>query len=115
MLQLDLNNLTPQHLEQCKPYLGRCNYTSPCIIGTLIPEKDRRRLDNKRDQISRKHPSKFIPKQPSIGQLIDVGEVSFPNLIQQKAAEELQDRFDNGTWDEVLEIAAPYLEKANVG
>lgn len=45
-IEIDLRNLSQEHLAQCLPKMGMCSYAAPCIIGTLLPVENRERLDN---------------------------------------------------------------------
>lgn len=107
-LKLDLNNLTAAHLAAAEPNchaLGAiCEYAAPCIIGTLIPEDQRLRLDNHNDELGDN-----FGEQPQIGSLIDAGLVEFPEG-QRADAEQMQTAFDSGNWEQVVELAKPYIK-----
>ncbi len=89
-IKIDLRDLTPAHLEEAKPNMGKHRYHSPCIIGTLIPPEQRRMRGIKQTH--------DITVQP----------FEFPEG-QRLIALELQEAFDSRDWDRVLEIAEPYI------
>jgi hypothetical protein len=95
MIKLDLRNLTPTILEQVKPNMGTCTYTSPCIIGALMSV-------NERQLIQRKPWGSIVKK-------VQDRQVSFPTSTQTEDAEYLQRAFDSGRWVTVLEIANKYM------
>ena len=84
MIKIDLTELTQEHLDQCKPHMGACLYASPCIIGTLITERERSILDDIYERGG----------EASIGTLNHRGHVTIPkDQIQDAVA--LQSAFDN--------------------
>jgi len=97
-IKIDLNDLTPAHLEACKPHMGSCEYNSPCVIGTLMEPKQREWL------------AAEVPMMPldEVGPLVHRGLISIPEE-QLKDAEFLQAAFDTDNWDGVLQIAAKYM------
>lgn len=97
-IQIDLRQLTQEHLNQCEPHAGRCHYAAPCIIGTLVPEDQRANLDE---------PTGFA----SIDSLVDDSYLTIPE-DQIDAAIELQAAFDLGDWDQVRELARPWIATA---
>ncbi len=88
-LKLDLRNLTDELVAQALPHLGQCFYSSPCIIGSLIPEDQRARLDNCNGELG----VRSMP-QPGVGGLVAQGEIEFPEG-QLSLASTLQVAFDN--------------------
>lgn len=44
MITINLDDLTQTHIDECAPKLGDCTYSAPCIIGTLVPPAERKRL-----------------------------------------------------------------------
>ena len=77
-IRIDLNDLTQAHVNECAPYLGKCSYDAPCIIGTLLPVEVRKEFGGM-----------------SIYSLIVGGWVSAPKE-QENEIEELQGAFDDG-------------------
>ena len=96
-IHIDLRDLTPEKLAECKPHLGECRYSAPCVIGTLIPKDKRRRID-------------AAPTVASIGGLLSRGVVTMPE-DQQKDATRLQFAFDGRDWPTVERIAAKWMGK----
>lgn len=90
IIKLDLRDLTPAHLEEAKPHMGKCRYHSPCIIGSLIPAEQRRMRSIKQTHDLSQQPFEF-----PAGQWLD--------------AQCLQNAFDERDWDRVLRLAEPYL------
>jgi hypothetical protein len=95
-IHIDLRDLTPEKLAECKPRLGVYRYSAPCIIGTLVPEDERGRMD---------------AVGGSIGGLLDDGVVTMPE-DQEVDAIRLQRVFDSGLWHVVERIAAKWMGKA---
>jgi hypothetical protein len=96
MLKLDLYELTQAKLDEAGEHCGDlCRYAAPCIIGTIVPADQRERLDAFDDS--------------SILSLVKEGEVEFPDTAQRMDAIAMQRAFDCGNWDEVLQLAKPYL------
>ena len=95
-IHIDLRDLTPEKLAECQPHMGAFRYSDPCIIGTLVPESERRRMDAARC---------------SIGTLLSRGTVTMPE-DQQNDADQLQYSFDEHDWATVERIAAKWMSKA---
>lgn len=100
-IQIDLRNLTQNHLDACLPHLGACSYAAPCIIGTLIPEDQREHMDLARDPKA----GAFL----TIDELVKQGLIQFPDAIQERAARRLQEAFDESNADELLSLASYYI------
>jgi hypothetical protein len=92
---IDLNNLTQDHLDECRPHLGVSRYRAPCIIGTLIPQEERE--------------DSFFPQGAGINSasILDYLTVIPDQMDDLKA---LQSCFDNDDWSGVLKVAAKYIE-----
>lgn len=41
MIDLNLDNLTKEHVLEALPTMGCCRYDAPCIIGTLMTPEER--------------------------------------------------------------------------
>ena len=91
-IKLDLRDLTPAHLEEAKPHMGKCRYHSPCIIGSLIPPDKRRMRGIKQTHDLSQQPFEFPDDQ-----VID--------------AQNMQNAFDENRWDKVVEIANRYMKE----
>ena len=93
-IKIDLRDLTDAHVEQALNRRGQCLYTAPCIIGTLIPEDQRERLDNFDLSLER------VPHmQPKIEELVAAGHIVMPEG-QTELATKLQTAFDEtGEYD----------------
>ena len=94
-IHIDLRDLTPEKLAECKPHMGERWYSAPCIIGALAPESERGRMDYVR---------------AGIRDLLRRGTVTMPR-DQQNDAVELQVAFDLRDWPEVERIAAKWMGK----
>lgn len=79
-IRLDLRKLTDDKIAEAMRHFGDCYYSSPCIIGVLIPWDKRGRLDEFDDC--------------AIDVLCGLGEVKFPNKKQVALAKALQAAFD---------------------
>jgi hypothetical protein len=102
-IAIDLAQLTDERIEEAlQGDRALCDYTAPCIIGTLMTPSERRRAQ----QV-------FIGGEDSmIDCLVEKGIVSFPNKRQVSAAQELQRRFDSGVpADEVRAYARKLRER----
>lgn len=97
-IKIDLRNLTQAHVDEALNHLGECLYSAPCIIGTLIPVKDRDRLD-------------YAPDYGGGGilHLARDGHVEFPDDAQRDDAYEIQKAFDIGSRDTFLRKVKPWL------
>lgn len=95
-IHIDLRDLTPEKLAECKPHMGKRRYSAPSIIGTLIPESERKRLDATRG---------------SILVLLSRITVTMPE-DQQIDASRLQVAFNYNDWPTVERIAAKWMSKA---
>lgn len=95
-IHIDLRDLTPEKLAESRPHMGSCRYSAPCILGTLMPEDERGRMD---------------AAGGSIGVLLRWGIVTMPE-DQQEDARRLQYAFDDRDWPEVERIAATWMGKA---
>ena len=95
MIGIDLNNLTQAHLDEAKPHMGKCRYSSPCIIGALLTPSHRDYLDSDGDD-------------QSVGVLQYKGFVRVPD-DQLLDAIHLQTAFDDRDWSKVEEIAHKYV------
>lgn len=93
MIKIDLRDLTPEHLEECRPHLGACHYTAPCIIGTLMKPGER-------------HDNPYI----GIDCLLRSGRVHMPE-DQQEDALKMQTAFDSSRWNDVVAIASKYMKE----
>lgn len=89
-IHIDLCDLTPEILQQVKPNMGLCSYTSPCIIGALMPA-DQRPIETM-----------------GIDYFISTREVTIPDY-QREDAHALQRAFDGGNWERVVSIASKYM------
>lgn len=97
-VKIDLRNLTKRKLSMAEPHCGTlCEYAAPCIIGTLIPPKQRVGLDCIPDDTTIRSLNRNGVVEVAEGQLIDA-------VAMQKA-------FDEGNWSKVEKIAQPYLEQ----
>ncbi len=76
-IPLDLRDLDDAKVAEAMPHIGECKYAAPCIIGTLIPVKDRRRLEGK-----------------AVRGLAESEAISFPSADQVALAQRLQGAFD---------------------
>lgn len=45
MIKIDLNDLTQDKLDLAMPNLRKCTYRSPCILGALMTESERKTAD----------------------------------------------------------------------
>ena len=95
-IHIDLRDLTPEKLAECEPHMGTFRYSDPCVLGTLIPEAERARMDAGRGAIE--------------GLLIN-GVVTMPE-DQRIDADQLQYSFDDHDWPTVERIAAKWMGKA---
>ena len=95
-IHIDLRDLTPEKLAECRPHMGTFRYSDPCVLGTLMPESERVRMDAARG---------------SIEVLLHRGTVTTPE-DQRKDAVELQVAFDDRDWPTVERIAAKWMGKA---
>ena len=95
-IHIDLRDLTPEKLAECKPHMGERWYSAPCVIGTLVPEDERGRMD---------------AAEGSIGVLLRWGTVTMPE-DQQNDAFLLQYSFDDRHWPTVERIAAKWMDQA---
>ena len=95
-IHIDLRDLTPEKLAECKPHMGTCRYSAPCVIGTLAPEAERVRMDT---------------AGGTIGWLLDRGTVTMPE-DQLDDACDLQRAFDLRDWHAVERIAAKWMDQA---
>ena len=96
-IHIDLRNLTREKLAECKPHLGKWRYSAPCVLGTLMPEDKRGRLD--REPVT------------AIVVLLGVGTVTMPE-DQLDDACDLQCAFDLRDWHAVERIAAKWMDQA---
>lgn len=96
-IKIDLRDLTPAHLEEAKPHMGRCRYDSPCIIGSLIPEEQR--------------------SDPAIIQHRGVQSIGVFELELEQIPDlmKIQEYFDDHDWNGVLEIARRYMKETSNG
>ena len=97
-ITIDLNDLTEEYLEFS--LLNRaygCMYSSPCIIGTLIPENLRTRLDNCSDNTT-------------IRNLIRLGYIKLPE-DQIDDAIKLQGYYDTNNDSGLEELVAKYTKR----
>ena len=97
-IHIDLRDLTPEKLAKCKPHMGMCQYSSPCVIGTLIPESEREELDGSS--------ASALPE--TIGGLLLNDIVTMPE-DQHADAIRLQHAFDDHDWTTVERIAAKWM------
>lgn len=109
MIEIDLRKLTEVNLAEAMAHCdGRsCAYSSPCIIGTLIPEDRRREIDAIRHDKNR---ASSPPE--AVGFLSKQGVFSIPE-DQVDDAREIQELFDCGDWDGVEGIARFWMEQSN--
>lgn len=87
-IKIDLRDLTPEKLAECKPHLGECTYAAPCVIGTLMSPSERSR-----------HSNCSIAFYPDVKLLAE----------QEGDVVAIQDAFDGGDWGRVKRIAAKYM------
>lgn len=92
--KIDLNDLTEDHLDACRPHLGVQAYNAPCIIGTLIPKEVREESG---------FPQGVGINSERIKQFLDFPPEQYDDLT------ELQNRFDSADWDGVLKVARKYV------
>jgi hypothetical protein len=98
LIEIDLRDLTARRLRTALENMGSpCEYASPCIIGTLIPRRQRRVLDNGLDV-----------DDTEIGTLIEQGYINIPEE-QIQAAKAIQWAFDRGEKEKVRELAKPWI------
>jgi len=84
-IKIDLRDLTDAHVAQALPHLGKCSYSAPCIIGTLLTQDARERFDK----------SSIIGLSSAVGGLIEDGLLTLPDE-QRVLATALQRAFDSG-------------------
>lgn len=89
-IEIDLRNLSEEHLAQCLPHMGKCRYAAPCIIGTLMPPGRRAEFDD--PEVMEREFGSF---DTTIGLLLSCGAVVMPK-DQWDLAEALQNAFDTG-------------------
>ena len=121
MIKLDLHNLTEEKIAEAMTNIGKCTYSSPCIIGALMTPEQRKLCDQAM-------PMEFAgmfwtPTGAGVAgldQLINRCIVSFP-ADQVDVAISLQDKFDTADFDngkrfnEVLsQVRDLYMENVNV-
>ena len=94
-IYIDLRDLTPEKLAKCRPHMGLCEYSSPCVIGALAPKSERGRMD---------------ADGGSIGWLLRRGVLTMPK-DQQHDAIQIQYSFDRRDWYAVERIAAKWMRK----
>ena len=125
-IHIDLRNLTPEHLAASRPALGSCDYAGPCIIGSLLSEEQRELLAQwivvrwEHGSLSDmtvispwefRYPEGAVEeKQVDIKYLLDEGAVTIPE-DQVEDAVIIQELFDDGDWEGVLEIASRYMKE----
>jgi hypothetical protein len=90
LIRLDLRALSEDKIAEAMPNLKGCYYTTPCIIGVLVPPAKRAALDTYDDC--------------SIDVLASEGAVKFPNRAQTRLATELQRAFDKGDEERLLAL-----------
>lgn len=97
-ITIDLNNLTQEDIEfsLSKREKG-CMYSSPCIIGTLIPESRREWLDNCSDITT-------------VRNLIKLGYIEVPE-DQKEDVIRLQSLYDTLSDDALRDLASKYIDK----
>ena len=102
-IKIDLRDLTQEHLDEAFKHLGDCDYTAPCIIGVLMEESDRFRIN-----------SALIDQyQDGISYLVLDGLVSIP-ADQLIDAQYMQDQFDRRNWYAVTSVAYRYMKRPPV-
>jgi hypothetical protein len=107
MINIDLNNLTPEIMARVKPNLGKCKYTAPCIIGALMTPDERKELED------------LQLNGTGIGSLVgpEVYSEDFcPDRVsipqdQFDDAKLLQKAFDAYNWVVVERIASKYIDR----
>lgn len=106
LIELDLRRDLPLVRKQYGKVLaafrtGSCNYTAPCVVGAMVPQRNRSRLQCEADS--------------RIGVLIGKGLVCVPQG-QRADFTRLQKAFDDGTqerFEAVLQrVEAKYLDEA---
>lgn len=83
-IQLNLADLTDEAIEEAiTAGRDKCAYTAPCIIGSLMTEEQRRKAERAGDG------------ETTVYNLVGKGVFSFPDARQARAANTLQQKFDN--------------------
>ena len=102
-IKIDLRDLTQEHLDEAFKNLGQCDYAAPCIIGVLMDESDRFRIN---EALSGQY-------QDGLTYLVLDGLVSIPpdQLID---AQYMQDQFDRRNWYAVTSAAYRYMKRPPV-
>jgi len=97
-ITIDLNNLTPARLAECRPYMGECNYASPCVIGSLMTPMERTRVEA------------YSEDADDVRYFVEQGVFIIPPE-QMEDAVDIQEYFDSHDWDSVLQIASKYMKE----
>jgi hypothetical protein len=105
-IEINLNDLTPARLEECKPFMGKRDYGSPCIIGSLMTPNERAELVHWLE-LKERNTGRYLHEDYAKA-LIMAGTLIVPSG-QQEDVQNLQEYFDNKDWESVLEIASKYM------
>ena len=97
-INIDLRNLTPDMLAECRPFAGSADYAAPCVIGVLMNPADRSRVAKKADTTS----------NDSVASFVGQGIITVPE-DQLDDVKAIQLAFDRKKWFEVSEIASKYM------
>ena len=103
---IDLRKLTQAHFDEAAPHAGACLYSAPCIIGTLLTPEQRAQLDAYVSPGSEGGAS-----SGAIDLLVTEGLIQFPDPLQQRAAFEMQSRFDCDLLDDVQDMVTSWSKR----
>ncbi|WOF44337.1 hypothetical protein KNJ79_05240 [Sphingopyxis indica] len=94
-IHIDLNNLTQAHIDEAAPNIRECTYSSPCIIGALMTPEEQLLADRPlEDTVGSMH----------IGGLVKAGRVVLADPGQLCELKQLQEAFDHGDVDDLIEL-----------